>query len=124
MVDAEINFKNAAEIKARLNLLSTQVDEAVQRTAQEFILTGRSEIQKNMYPGHAYRTGNLRSSIQAEIVESSKCQATIKIWSEVTYGPAVEFGHGGKYSYFRPGIQVTITLAREYFNEAIGGIMK
>lgn len=124
MADASINFKNKAEIEARLNLLSTQVDEAVQRTAQEFILTGRSEIQKNMYPGHAYRTGNLRSSIQAEVVESSKCQATIKIWSEVTYGPAVEFGHGGKYSFFRPGIQVTIKKANDYFNEQLSGVMK
>ena len=124
MVDAEIKFKNAAEIRARLQLLENQVDEVVQRTAQTFILTGRSEIQKNMYPGHAYKTGNLRSSIQAEIIESSKFQATIKIWSEVDYGPAVEFGHGGKYSFFRPGIQVTITSAKEYFTAEMEKVMR
>jgi hypothetical protein len=31
---------------------------------------------------------------------------------------------GGKYSFFRPGIQATITLAKTYFEEQIGGIMK
>jgi hypothetical protein len=124
MVDAEINFKNKAEILGRLQLLETQVDEAVQRTAQEFILTGRSEIQKNLYPGHGYLTGNLRSSIQAEIVETSRCQAKIKIWTDVTYGPPLEYGNGGKYSFFRPGIQVTITKANEYFREQIEGIIK
>ena len=124
MGDAEIKFKNAAEIRSRLDLLATQVDEVVQRTAQMFILTGRSEIQKNLYPGHGYQTGNLRSSIQAEIVESSKCQATIKIFTETTYAAPLEYMQGGKYSFFRPGIQITITLAKDYFNSEMEKVMK
>jgi hypothetical protein len=124
MVDAEINFKNAAEIRSRLQLLETQVDEAVQRTAQFFILTGRSEIQKNLYPGHGYQTGNLRSSYQGEIIESSKCYAKIKLWTETTYAPPVEYGNGGRIAHFRPGIQVTITQANEYFNSEMEKVMQ
>ena len=124
MVDAEIKFKNAAEIRARLQLLETQVDVVVQRTAQYFILTGRSEIQKNLYPGHGYQTGNHRSSWQGEIIESSKCQARIKIWSDTSYGPPLEYKDGGKYSHFRPGIQVTITLAKDYFNSEMEKVMQ
>lgn len=124
MVDAKIDFKNKAEIEARLRLLETQADEAVQRTAQFFILTGRSEIQKNLYPGHGYKTGNLRSSYQGEIVESSKCQASIKLWTETTYAPPVEFMNGGKYAHFRPGIQATITMAKDYFNSEMEKVIR
>jgi hypothetical protein len=124
MVDASIDFKNKTEIEARLRLLETQCDEAVQRTATFFALTGRSEIQKNLYPGRGYITGNLRSSYQGEIVESSKCQAKIKLWTETTYAPAVEYGNGGRVAHFRPGIQITITLAREYFNSEMGKVMR
>lgn len=124
MVDAEINFKNKAEIMGRLQLLETQCDEAVQRTAQFFALTGRSEIQKNLYPGHGYQTGHHRSSWQGEIVESSKCYAKIKIWSDTSYGPPLEFKDGGKYAHFRPGIQVTITLSKEYFNSEMEKVMR
>ena len=124
MVDAEINFKNKAEILGRLNFLKTQVDQVVERTASFFILTGRSEIQKNLYPNHGYITGNLRSSYQGEIVERGECTATIKLWTTTTYASAVEYGNGGRVAHFRPGIQITITLAREYFREQMEGMMK
>ena len=119
-----IEFQNKLEFLARLDLLETQIDEAVQRTAQFFALTGRTEIQRNLYPSHGYKTGHLRSSYQGEIIERSKCFARIKLWTEVSYAPPLEYMQGGKYAHFRPGIQVASQKAEIYFKEQIGGVLK
>ena len=121
---ASITFKNKAEMQAKLKMIETQADEAVGRSAQFFALTGRTEIQRLLYPGHGYKTGHHKASWQGEIIERSQCSAKIKIWSDTIYGPPLEYMQGGKYAHFRPGIQIASQKAEIFFKEQLEGIMK
>jgi hypothetical protein len=115
----EITFRlvNEAELLDRLDLYIIQADEAIQRIAQYFVMTGTMEIKKNLYPGHGFKTGDLKASYQGEIIERSKCFARIKLWTPQSYAPPVEYMQGGKYAHFRPGIAVTSQKVKIYFND-------
>ena len=122
--EIQFKFMNQAEVLARLDLFEIQADEAIGRIAQYFVMTGTMEIKKNLYPGHGFRTGDLKASYQGEIIERSKCFARIKLWTPQSYAPPVEYMQGGKYAHFRPGIAVTSQKVKVYFGDAFKEFVK
>ncbi len=100
-----ITWKNKSQVLNRLNSFEDGIDQATESTAAEIGTKLRAAVQSNLYPGHGVDTGFLRSSYQAEIVERRKCWRKLKLWTECTYAPFVEFRWGGRIAHFWPGIQ-------------------
>ena len=55
--------------------------------------------------GFTDRSGRLRSSIRREGIETGATSAGVSVGSHLPYALAVEFDHGGRYSYIRKALR-------------------
>lgn len=119
--EIKIDFRNYSSILQAIRDIENRVDGAIEQGAQEFIMTADNEIKIRT----PVRTGHLRAGTQGDIAEKSRLRARIHVWNPVHYAPFVEFRWGGKYAYFRPGINVAISKMRDRFRNivisAVGG---
>lgn len=110
-----MDFSNYSSIADAIRRLEFRVDECVDQAARELVMAAVNEVRLRT----PVRTGHLRAGTQGDVVERSRMRARVHIWNPVHYAPFVEFRWGGRYSYFRPGIQAALGEMRSRYRELL-----
>lgn len=107
-----IEWKNETTVNVGLLAALRGIDPALKNVAREYGQKLDVNIKKNLYPGHGYDTGHLRTNVIHNPPEQIGV-GTVRLTEldEVFYGIFVEKGTrrwgGKKFPFFEPGIKVS-----------------
>jgi len=124
-MDINISVFGDKEIAKKFQQLSNQKE-----VLESSVLSGSLLVQNSAKEKAPYRTGNLRRSIHAEILEATNTRAKAKVGTDVEYARPVEYGTKNRRAkpYLRPALhenkQAVINEIRDALREQIEAVFK